>query len=186
MKHLTLIVNSLVRSCYAIIKHMNIYFSGIGGVGIGPLAMLALDGGFNVEGSDLQQSAMFDAVTAHGATTYIGQDGSQITRAHKSAPIDWFVYSSALPADHPELAFAKEHGIKISKRDGFLNDFLREKNLNLVAVAGTHGKTTTTAMVTWIFKALNIPVSYSIATNISFGNAGEYTAQSRFFTEEVV
>lgn len=163
---------------------MNIYFSGIGGVGIGPLAMLALDGGYHVEGSDLQQSAMFDAVAKHGATTHIGQDGSQITSAHKNSPIDWFVYSSALPSDHPELVFAQQHGIKTSKRDGFLNDFLRQKNLHLVAVAGTHGKTTTTAMVAWLFKELGIPVSYSIGTNIGFGNAAEYAADSHYFIYE--
>ncbi len=90
----------------------------------------------------------------------IGQSYEGIAAAHDRQPIDWFVYSSAVPADHPELRFCREQDIKTSKRDELLNLILQEKKLRLVAVAGTHGKTTTTALVVWLFKRMGLPVSY--------------------------
>lgn len=163
---------------------MHVYFSGIGGVGIGPLAMLAVDAGYTVSGSDLQQSEMVSFMRDRGARVQIGQDGSQIANEHIEKPIEWFVYSSALPADHPELKFAKEHGIKTSKRDEFLNQILKDKNLRLIAVSGTHGKTTTTGMLVWMFKQLGLPISYSIGTSISFGPPAQYEAGSQYFVYE--
>lgn len=163
---------------------MHIYFSGLGGVGIGPLAMLALDAGFTVSGSDLQQSEMVSFLRDRGARVQIGQDGSQIANEHIEQPVDWFVYSSALPSDHPELKFAKEHGIKASKRDEFLNYLLKEKGLRLVAVAGTHGKTTITGMLIWLFKQLGLPVSYSIGTSLNFGPPAQYQPGSEYFIYE--
>jgi UDP-N-acetylmuramate--alanine ligase len=67
------------------------------------------------------------------------------------------VYSSAVVfenPDSPELKFARDHGIRISKRDEFLNFILKEKDLDLIAIAGTHGKTTTTAMTVWLLQNL--------------------------------
>jgi len=164
---------------------MNIYFSAIGGVGIGPLAMLALDAGFTVSGSDLKESAMTETLQQRGVAVVIGQDGSHIAATHTELnPIDWFVYSSALPDDHPELVFAREHGIKTSKRDGFLNFFMQEKDLKLIAVAGTHGKTTTTAMITWLLRELDEQISYSIGTTISFGPPAHYQPGAKYFIYE--
>ncbi|MCA9308832.1 hypothetical protein KC973_00490 [Candidatus Saccharibacteria bacterium] len=163
---------------------MHVYCSGIGGVGIGPLAMLALDAGFLVSGSDLHQSEMTDLLGSRGANVSIGQDGSQIATAHQSSPIEWFVYSAALPEDHPELVFAKQNNIKLSKRDEFINTLLSEKNLKLIAVSGTHGKTTVTGMITWLFKQLNLPVSYAIGTTISFGPPAQYDPKSEYFVYE--
>lgn len=163
---------------------MNIYFSGVGGVGIGPLALLALDAGYSVSGSDLHHSAMVPYLEERGAKISIGQDGSNIAAQHNSSPIDWFVYSSALPDNHPELVFAKTHGIKISKRSEFINHIVSEKKLRLIAVSGTHGKTTTTGMLIWIFKQLGIPISYSIGTSISFGPPAQYQVDSEYFIYE--
>lgn len=163
---------------------MHIYFSGVGGVGIGPLAMLALDSGFDVSGSDLQHTEMVSYLRDRGVRVYIGQDGTQIADEHIARPIDWFVYSSALPEDHPELIFARQHGLKMSKRAEFLNFILSEKQLRLIAVAGTHGKTTTTGMIVWALKQLGIPVSYSIGTSISFGPPAQYAASSEYFVYE--
>lgn len=163
---------------------MHIYFSGIGGVGIGPLAMLALDAGYEVSGSDLHESEMTKFLTERGAQVYIGQDGSEIAQQQEKAAIDWFVYSSALPAEHAELTFASEHGIKSSKRDEFLNFILKDKKLRLIAVSGTHGKTTTTGMLVWLFKQLSLPVSYSIGTSISFGPPAQYENGSEYFIYE--
>lgn len=152
---------------------------------MGPLAMLAFDAGHFVVGTDLQQSVMTDRLKANGALIHISKaEDTFIADQQKKAPIDWFIYSSALPKDHPEVLFAKENGIRTSKRDEFLNYLLLEKKLKLIAVSGTHGKTTTTGMLVWLFKQLGTPISYSIGTTISFGPAAQYKEGSEYFVYE--
>lgn len=163
---------------------MHIYFSGIGGVAIGPLAEIAHDAGHAVSGSDLSESLMTEQLRERGLAIVIGQDGSQISKRHKIQPIDWFVYTAALPEDHPELVFARENGIRTSKRDELLATIIREKNLKLIAVSGTHGKTTTTGMLVWALKQLGIEPSYSVGTTISFGPSGVYIPGSEYFVYE--
>ena len=163
---------------------MHIYFSGLGGVAIGPLAEIARDAGYQVSGSDLSDSLMTTQLRESGMNVLIGQDGSQIAEVHSEKPIDWFVYTAALPEDHPELVFAREHGIKTSKRDELIAHIIREKNLKLIAICGTHGKTTTTSMAVWALKQLGIPVSYSVGTTLSFGPSGVFDPESKYFVYE--
>ncbi len=163
---------------------MRIYFSGVGGVGIGPLMEIARDAGYDVVGSDSTASHMTEQLAETGFNIQIGQDGSQISAAHLSSPIEWFCHTSALPENHPELVFAREHGIRTSKRDELLAEILREKNLKLIAVAGTHGKTSVTSMFIWAFKQLGILVSYSVGTTLSFGPSGQYVKDSEYFIYE--
>lgn len=163
---------------------MHIYFSGLGGVAIGPLALIARDAGYEVSGSDQEASRRTEAMEQEGVHVAIGQDGGQIAAAHARQPIDWLVISSAIPTDHPEVKFAETHGIKITKRAGILNEILADKHLKLIAISGTHGKTTTTAMLTWLFKQFDIPVSYSIGSHISFGPIGAYQENSEYFVYE--
>jgi UDP-N-acetylmuramate--alanine ligase len=163
---------------------MNIYFSGIGGVGIGPLAEIAFDAGYNVSGSDIVEGLITNELRARGITVSIGQDGEFLQVCHDSQPIDWLVYTSSLPKDHPELVLAKQLGIKTAKRDELIAHIIAEKNLKLIAIAGTHGKTTTTGMLVWAMQQLNIPVSYSVGTTLSFGPSGKYTPNSEYFVYE--
>lgn len=167
---------------------MHIFFSGIGGTAIGPLAQIAKQAGYQVSGSDKQDSQYIAYLKAHGLDqVHIGQTAEQLAEVHSKTPIDWYVYSSAVAIeqpDAPELRFCRDNGIKMTKRDEFLNHFLKEKNLKLIAIAGTHGKTTTTAMVIWLFKKLSIPVSYSVGAKISFGDMGQYAEGSEYFVLE--
>jgi UDP-N-acetylmuramate--alanine ligase len=163
---------------------MHIYFSGLGGVAIGPLAEIARDAGYEVSGSDLSESLMTTQLRESGIHVLVGQDGSQIAEIHAQHPIDWFVHTAALPADHPELAFAHEHGIRTSKRDELLAHIIREKNLKLVAVSGTHGKTTTTSLAVWALQQLGLPISYSVGTTLSFGPSGVFNPDSEYFVYE--
>jgi UDP-N-acetylmuramate--alanine ligase len=167
---------------------MHIYFSGIGGVGIGPLALIAKQAGYEVSGSDLQEGQYVKYLRQQGITDInIGQTRNQMSELNNRKPIDWFVYSSALPKTnphHPELLFCQENGIKMSKRDELLNKILAEKNLKLIAIAGTHGKTTTTSMVVWLFKKLGLPLSYSLGAKISFGDMGHFDPSSEYFVYE--
>ncbi len=163
---------------------MNIYFSGIGGVGIGPLAEIARDAGYTVQGSDATESLLTRELRGRGINVTIGQDGDFLKACHYETPIDWFVHTAALTADHPELVLAQQLGIKTAKRDELLAHIIAEKNLQLIAVAGTHGKTTTTGMLVWTMKQLGIPVSYSVGTTISFGPSGKYDPDSKYFIYE--
>lgn len=163
---------------------MNIYFSGIGGVGIGPLAEIAHDAGYHVTGSDRDESLMTTKLRKRGIEISIGQDGTFLDKQNTLSSIDWFVYTSALPDDHPELLLARERGIRTAKRDELLAHIITEKNLRLIAVAGTHGKTTTTGMIVWLAKYFGIPVSYSIGTTLSWGPSGRYLPGSEYFVYE--
>lgn len=167
---------------------MRIYFSGIGGVGIGPLAQIALDArsaGDEVVGSDRESSPTVEALTRRGVVVHIGEQTGEFLRAqHARQAFDYFVYTAALPDTHPELLAAHELGIMCLKRDGLLARIIDEKQLQMIACAGTHGKTTTTALLVWTLKQLGIPVSYSIGTTVSFGPSGEYTPGSTYFVYE--
>jgi len=164
---------------------MNIFFSGIGGVGIGPLAEIAHDAGYSVSGSDRESTLMTSRLVANGIDIHIGpQDGTFLKEMHDKQPLDWFVYTAALPQGHPELVLAQQLGIKTAKRDELLAHIISEKNLKLIAIAGTHGKTTTTGMMVWAMKQLSIPVSYSIGTTISFGPSGHFDPNSQYFVYE--
>ena len=163
---------------------MNVYFSGIGGVGLGPLAEIALDAGYMIFGSDPKESLMTRQMNERGVVIGRDQSGDFLASTHNQHPIDWFVYTSALADDHNELVAARNLGIKTSKRDEFLAHIIKEKNLKLIAIAGTHGKTTTTSLLVWTLKQLDLPISYSVGTTMSFGPSGQYMQDSEYFIYE--
>ncbi len=163
---------------------MRIYFSGIGGTGINPLANLALDANFNVCGSDRVSSQNTDQLKSRGVDFSTDQSGDFLRQKHLEQAIDWFVYTSGLPKNHPELLLAQKLGIKTSKRDEFINFFIKKHNFKMIAVAGTHGKTSTTTMLIWLFKQLSIPTSHLVGSNLTFTNAGHFEPHSRYFIYE--
>lgn len=167
---------------------MHVFFSGIGGTGIGPLALIAHKAGYQISGSDKQDSSYITYLRSQGLTDiHVGQSYDEISAVHAKQPIDWFVFSSAIVKEQTEpgeLRFCKEHGIKATKRDAFLNTFLTQKHLKLLAVAGTHGKTTTTAMAIWLFKQLGVPESHSVAAKSHFAEMGEFDPKSNYFIYE--
>lgn len=163
---------------------MRIYFSGIGGVGIGPLSRIALGAGYDVCGSDKSPSLITDELEAAGIAISFDQSGEYLRSEHKKVPFDWFIHTAALPNNHPELVLARELGIKTSKRDELLAQIIADKNLKLIAIAGTHGKTTATSMLVWVMQQLQIPVSYSVGSTLSFAPSGEFNENSQFFVYE--
>jgi UDP-N-acetylmuramate--alanine ligase len=167
---------------------MHIFFSGIGGTGIGPLALIAHQAGHTVSGSDKQDSQYIHYLRDHGISDiHIGQTREQIEAAHGRQPIDWYVYSSAVIIEHPdapELQFCRDNAIRHTKRDELLSAILAEKKLKLIAIAGTHGKTTTTAMAIWLAQEIELHTSYSVGGKISFGEMGRYEPGSKYFIYE--
>lgn len=167
---------------------MHIFFSGIGGTAIGPLALLAKQAGYDVSGSDKQDSNYIEYLRKQGVSDiHVGQDEATIASIHAQKPIDWYVYSSAVAIenpDAPEIVFCREHEIRMSKRDELLNEIIRQKNLRLIAIAGTHGKTTTTAMAVWLCTQLNLPISYTLAAKASFADMAHFDAKANYFIYE--
>ncbi|MEI7838840.1 MAG: Mur ligase domain-containing protein [bacterium] len=167
---------------------MHIFFSGIGGTAIGPLALIAKQAGYQVSGSDKQNSTYIDYLKKKGIKDItIGQSYEDIENSHNKQAIDWYVYSSAVAMENPdadEFKFTKQMHIKSTKRDDLLNQIINDKKLKMIAIAGTHGKTTTTAMIIWLFKSLGIPISYSVGAKINFGEMGQFIQGSEYFVYE--
>ncbi len=164
---------------------MNIYISGISGTGLGPLALMAKDAGLGVCGSDLSEGAISRELVAKNITFSIGeQDGTFLQKQYDARQVDWFVYTSALPENHPELVLARKLNLQISKRDELIAYLVEKQDLKMVAIAGTHGKTTTTAMIVWTALELGLPVSYLVGTTLPFAEAGHYDPRSDFLIYE--
>lgn len=164
---------------------MHIYFSGLGGVGMGPLSEIAHDAGYTVTGSDVEEGLMTHHLASRGINVHVGpQDGDFLKQSNAKEAVDWLVYTPAIPEGHPELVLAKELGIKTMKRGEYLAHFISVKNLKLIAISGTHGKTTTTGMMIWTLQSLGVPISYSIGTTIAFGPSGKFDPKSEYFVYE--
>jgi len=166
---------------------MHIFFSGIGGGGIGPLARIAKQAGYEVSGSDSQESVNTKLLKKQGVDFYIGQTAESIAKVHARTPIDWFVVTSAITRgnpNHPELMFAKSHGIKVSLRDELLSKIITGQKLQLIGVAGTHGKSTTTAMVIWLFRQLGVPIGHSVGAKLPFAPMGDLQKDAQYFVYE--
>jgi UDP-N-acetylmuramate--alanine ligase len=164
---------------------MRIYFAGLGGMGIGPLAQIAKKAGYDVVGSDREASMMTRHLEHEGISVHIGeQEGSFLRSKHAEAPFDFFVYTAALNADHPELVTAHKLGVPCLKRDGLLARLIADKQLDMIACAGTHGKTTTSGLMVWVLKQLGVPVSYAVGTTLNYGPSGDYDPESQYFVYE--
>ncbi len=162
---------------------MKVYISGISGTGMGPLALMAVKAGIEVVGSDLAQGAIYNELIAAGVKVYIGTQDGQFLKQEMNG-LDWFVYTSALPHDHPELTMAWGAGIRCTKRDDFTAFLVERLGLKMVAVAGTHGKTTTTSMIIWASLKLGLPVSYIVGTTLGFAPSGVYHVGDKYFIYE--
>ncbi|MBR0430969.1 hypothetical protein IJJ05_01610 [Candidatus Saccharibacteria bacterium] len=163
---------------------MNIYISGISGTGMGPLALMAKQAGFKVFGSDLSKGAIYGELVRAGIEVSIGEQDGKFLAKKLEEGVDWFCYTSALPEDHAELVLAKKAGIKVTKRDELTAFLVAELGLKMVAVAGTHGKTTTTAMVIFAALKLGLPVSYIVGTTLGFASSGAYHKGDKYFIYE--
>ncbi len=125
-------------------KFNHIYFIGIGGISMSALAEIMIDEGNRVSGSDRSPSHIIKKLESLGAKIYINHERKNITE-----DIDLVVYTSAISNDNPELLRAQELNLNIMDRAEFLG-LIMKKYKNAVCISGTHGKTTTTGMVSSI------------------------------------
>ena len=125
-------------------KPLSIHFIGIGGISMSGLAEILLEEGFTISGSDSKKSPLTSLLESKGAKIYYGQRASNI-----SDSVQVVVYTAAIHPDNPEFACAKEKGLPMLTRAQLLGQIMRNYDTS-IAVAGTHGKTTTTSMLSHI------------------------------------
>ena len=124
-------------------KTKHIHFVGIGGIGMSGIAELLANLGYQVSGSDLRRSKITDRLSDLGCTIFEGHDRQWIENA------EVIVASSAIGDDNPEILAAREQGIPVVMRAEMLAELMRLQKYG-IAIAGSHGKTSTTSMVSWI------------------------------------
>lgn len=125
-----------------------IYFVGIGGVGMSAIARVLKHQGYEVMGSDMRQSATTDALQREGIEVRFVFSESDLDQ------VDLIVYSTAIPKNDPAMLFAEKHGIAMVHRAQMLAGLLNDA-MTSVGVVGTHGKTTTASMISYILSELN-------------------------------
>ena len=122
-----------------------VHFVGIGGIGMSGIAEVLVNLGYRVQGSDVAENANVQRLRVHGVTVHIGHDAANLGDAQV------VVVSSAIKRDNPELRLARERLLPVVRRAEMLGELMRLKQA--IAIAGTHGKTTTTSMVAALLDA---------------------------------
>jgi UDP-N-acetylmuramate--alanine ligase len=135
-----------------------LHFIGIGGAGMSGLALVCARLGASVSGSDRADSSYMERLREARLNPTIGHDAANLPEGAE------VVVSTAIAADNPELASARERGIEPIRRGALLAELCAEKRL--IAVAGTHGKTTTTAMAVWALRAIGADPSFFVGGEV--------------------
>lgn len=133
----------------------------IGGAGLSAIARVLHGWGYEVSGSDQQANALTQALSAEGITAYIGHREENLPAAKGgTAPEIVVVASSAVPDDNPEVWAARMRGLPVIRRSQLLGELTADKTT--IAVAGTHGKTTTSAMIAWVLVEAGLDPSFVV------------------------
>ena len=155
----------------------HVHLIGIGGSGLSAIARLLLESGYVVTGSDRALSPLAADLQSIGVRVYVGHEAGQVSGA------DFVVRSSAIPDDNPEVQAALAAGIPVYKRADFLGKLMEGKIG--IAIAGTHGKTTTTAMIAWMLTDLKQDPSFisggvlsNLGVNARAGKGGAFVIEA--------
>ena len=162
---------------------IHVYFSGIGGISMSGLAQILKSKGFKVSGSDRAASSITDALAADGIDVIIGQTKENIT-----PDIDLVVFTASIPPDNPEYIAVMENDIPHINRSVLLGQIMRGYKLP-VAISGTHGKTTTTSMISEIMMEAGTDPTLSIGGildsiggNVRIGHSDYFAAEACEYT----
>lgn len=157
--------------------YKHIHCIGIGGIGLSAVAEICKSRGFNVSGSDMKTSDMTDHLIEQGITVHIGHAAENINGA------DLVVYSAAVSPENPEIVAAKENGIQLATRAEALGALMHDYSTS-IAVSGTHGKTTTTSMVSLILEHAGTDPTILIGGNLPEFNGNAKIGHSGYFVTE--
>ncbi|MCB6992150.1 UDP-N-acetylmuramate--L-alanine ligase [bacterium 210820-DFI.6.37] len=154
-----------------------IHCIGIGGIGLSAIAEILIARGYTVTGSDMRQSDITERLTADGAHIFLGH------RAENVEGADLIVYSAAVGNDNPELARARQQGIPTASRAEILGLLMSEYESS-IAISGTHGKTTTTSMVSLILKNAQKDPTILVGGNLAEIGGNVKVGKSQHFVTE--
>ncbi|WP_413454614.1 UDP-N-acetylmuramate--L-alanine ligase [Glutamicibacter sp. FR1] len=154
-----------------------VHLMGVGGVGVSAVARLMLDYGLTVSGTDAKDLPVLDGLRERGARIHVGYDAANLGDA------DTVVISSIIKVGNPEYDEAVRRGLRILHRSEGLEETMRGHE-KIVAIAGTHGKTTTTSLTAHMLKTIGARPSFAVGANIpSLGTNAELGAGSYFVAE---
>jgi UDP-N-acetylmuramate--alanine ligase len=153
-----------------------VHFVGIGGAGLSGIARIMLARGIPVSGSDAKESRTLEALRALGARCYVGHAAEQVTDA------DTLVVSTAVREDNPEVVEARERGLRLLPRSAALDSVMQGRTV--VAVAGTHGKTTTTSLLTVALQHCGADPSFAIGGELNESGSNAHDGSGRVFVAE--
>jgi len=154
-----------------------VYFIGIGGIGMSAVARILINKGCVVSGSDIQPSLLTSKLEKMGARISTKQDGSFMT-----SKTDMVVISAAVSEDNPDLKTARKLGIKVVKYSQILGSLMKEKRG--IAISGTHGKTTTSAMVSTILKTAGLDPTFVIGGEVPDIGGNAHLGEGNLFVAE--
>ena len=153
-----------------------IHFVGIGGAGMCGIAEVLLNQGYQVSGSDLSASATTRRLQGMGATVFVGHDARHL------GAVDVVVISSAVGADNPEVVQAHASRIPVIPRAEMLGELMRYRHG--IAIAGTHGKTTTTSLITSIFECAGLDPTFVIGGRLNSAGTNARLGAGRYLIAE--
>ena len=153
-----------------------IHFVGIGGAGMSGIAEVLLNQGYTITGSDLRQSAAVERLTAKGAKVFIGHHIDNVLGA------DVVVNSSAIDTENPEVISARANRIPVVRRAEMLAELMRYRHG--IAVAGTHGKTTTTSLIAAVLAAADRDPTFVIGGLVNSTGSHAQLGSSRYLVAE--
>lgn len=158
-------------------QYKNIHCIGIGGIGLSAIAEILLERGYHVSGSDMKESDMTNLLKSRGAEIFIGHRSENVDN------VNLIVYSAAVSVDNPELVRAKELGIPAISRAEMLGLLMSEYE-NSIAISGTHGKTTTTSMVSLILDRAKYEPTILVGGNLAEIGGNVKVGHSQYFVTE--
>lgn len=157
--------------------YTHIHCTGIGGIGLSAIAEILLERGYTVSGSDSKESEITERLIKNGAYVYLGQRAKNVEGA------DLLVYSAAVAMDNPELEKAREMGIPMLTRAELLGALMDEYKIG-IAVSGTHGKTTTTSMISLILEKAQKDPTILVGGNLEEIGGNVKLGESEYFISE--
>jgi UDP-N-acetylmuramate--alanine ligase len=160
-----------------------IHFVGLGGIGMSGLAKFLLELGYKVSGSDIKDSTAMFSISAHGGTVYVGHNAENVEKA------SLVVVSSAIKTDNPEIVEAMRKNIPIIHRSHVLEALMsglgRKDKQTSIGVSGTHGKTTTTGMISLVFDDAKLNPSIVVGGQMPFLNTNSKLGSGKYFIAEL-